>query len=130
MKLLGPQMLYAFFVFFALVLVWRIRPKAVTGLHQVQDAPLGRGHAGGRFATVGGTDPRVDEQTVQEVMQTPVAAEDTEADERALSRLCSLAPRSTSRSIESWRPTRSVVTALQNKNATLWVAFACLMVDQ
>jgi hypothetical protein len=41
MKLLGPQMLYAFFVFFALVLVWRIRPKAVTGLHQVQDAPLG-----------------------------------------------------------------------------------------
>ncbi len=41
MKVLGAQMLYAFFVFFALVLVWRIRPKAVTGLHQVQDAPLG-----------------------------------------------------------------------------------------
>jgi len=27
-------------------------------------------------------DPRVDEQTVQEVMQAPVAAEDTEADEK------------------------------------------------
>ncbi|MNJ81666.1 hypothetical protein D3C77_805800 [compost metagenome] len=27
-------------------------------------------------------DPRVDEQTVQEVMQAPVAAEDTEAEEK------------------------------------------------
>ena len=40
MKLFGSQMLYAFFSFFALVLVWRIRPKAVTNLHQVDDAPL------------------------------------------------------------------------------------------
>ncbi|MNH31677.1 hypothetical protein D3C79_920650 [compost metagenome] len=28
-------------------------------------------------------DPRVDEQTVQDVMQAPVAAEDTEAEEKA-----------------------------------------------
>ena len=35
MKLFRSQMLYAFFSFFALVLVWRIRPKAVTNLHQV-----------------------------------------------------------------------------------------------
>jgi len=28
-------------------------------------------------------DPRVDEQTVQDVMQTPVAAEDTEVEEKA-----------------------------------------------
>ncbi|WP_323828378.1 MFS transporter [Pseudomonas sichuanensis] len=85
MKLLGPQMLYAFFVFFALVLVWRIRPKAVTGLHQVQDAPLGHvamPAAGSPLSAA--LDPRVDEQTVQEVMQTPVAAEDTEADEKGV----------------------------------------------
>ncbi|MGG5290882.1 MFS transporter [Pseudomonas shirazensis] len=82
MKLLGPQMLYAFFLFFALVLVWRIRPKAVTGLHQVEDAPLGHvamPAAGSPLSAA--LDPRVDEQTVQDVMQTPVAAEDTEEDQ-------------------------------------------------
>lgn len=83
MKVLGPQMLYAFFVFFALVLVWRIRPKAVTGLHQVQDAPLGHvamPAAGSPLSAA--LDPRVDEQTVQDVMQAPVAAEDTEEEEK------------------------------------------------
>ncbi|KAB5621835.1 MFS transporter [Pseudomonas parafulva] len=82
MKALGAQMLYAFFTFFALVLVWRIRPKAVTGLHQVQDAPLGHvamPAAGSPLSAA--LDPRVDEQTVQDVMQAPVAAEDTEAEE-------------------------------------------------
>ncbi|MCY1454411.1 hypothetical protein D9M71_714760 [compost metagenome] len=82
MKVLGAQMLYAFFVFFALVLVWRIRPKAVTGLHQVQDAPLGHvamPAAGSPLSAA--LDPRVDEQTVQDVMQAPVAAEDTEVEE-------------------------------------------------
>ncbi|HKS13309.1 MAG TPA: MFS transporter [Pseudomonas sp.] len=81
MKMLGPQMLYAFFVFFALVLVWRIRPKAVTGLHQVDDAPLhhvAMPAAGSPLSAA--LDPRVDEQVVQEQMQTPVAAEDTEAE--------------------------------------------------
>lgn len=83
MKVLGPQMLYAFFVFFALVLVWRIRPKAVTGLHQVQDAPLGHvamPAAGSPLSAA--LDPRVDEQTVQDVMQAPVAAEDTEEEDK------------------------------------------------
>ncbi len=84
MKLFGPQMLYAFFVFFALVLVWRIRPKAVTNLHQVDDAPLhhvAMPAAGSPLSAA--LDPRVDEQVVQEQMQTPVAAEDTEAEEAA-----------------------------------------------
>ncbi|MBA1195059.1 MFS transporter [Pseudomonas entomophila] len=79
MKLLGPQMLYAFFVFFALVLVWRISPKAVTGLHQVDDAPLhhvAMPAAGSPLSAA--LDPRVDEQVVHDVMQAPVAAEDTE----------------------------------------------------
>ena len=40
MKLFGSHMLYAFFSLCALILVWRIRPKAVTNLHQVDDAPL------------------------------------------------------------------------------------------
>jgi MFS family permease len=82
MKLLGPQMLYAFFVFFALVLVWRISPKAVTGLHQVDDAPLhhvAMPAAGSPLSAA--LDPRVDEQVVHDVMQAPVAAEDTEEED-------------------------------------------------
>ncbi len=82
MKLFGTQMLYAFFVFFALVLVWRIRPKAVTGLHQVDDAPLhhvAMPAAGSPLSAA--LDPRVDEQVVQDQMQAPVAAEDTEGEE-------------------------------------------------
>ena len=81
MKLFGAQMLYAFFVFFALVLVWRIRPKAVTNLHQVDDAPLhhvAMPPASSPLAAA--LDPRVDEQTVQDVMHSPVAAEDTEGE--------------------------------------------------
>ncbi|MDD2048747.1 MFS transporter [Pseudomonas putida] len=81
MKMFGTQMLYAFFVFFALVLVWRIRPKAVTGLHQVEDAPLNHvamPAAGSPLSAA--LDPRVDEQSVQDQMQAPVAAEDTEED--------------------------------------------------
>ncbi|MFP3374492.1 MFS transporter, partial [Pseudomonas sp. SIMBA_068] len=67
--------------------VWRIRPKAVTGLHQVQDAPLGHvamPAAGSPLSAA--LDPRVDEQTVQDVMQAPVAAEDTEADQGSVER--------------------------------------------
>lgn len=82
MQAFGDQMLYAFFTFFALVLVWRIRPKAVTGLHQVVDAPLS--HVAMPAASsplAAALDPRVDEQVVQDQMQTPVAAEDTEAEE-------------------------------------------------
>jgi len=79
MKTLGDQMLYAFFCFFALVLVWRIRPKAVTNLHQVEDAPLlhvAMPAAGSPLSAA--LDPRVDEQVVQDQMQAPVGAEDTE----------------------------------------------------
>ncbi|MEE1920356.1 MFS transporter [Pseudomonas sp. 148P] len=82
MQAFGDQMLYAFFTFFALVLVWRIRPKAVTGLHQVVDAPLS--HVAMPAASsplAAALDPRVDEQVVQDQMQAPVAAEDTEDEE-------------------------------------------------
>ncbi|CAI8877425.1 MFS transporter [Pseudomonas sp. IT-196MI5] len=76
MKLFGSQMLYAFFSFFALVLVWRIRPKAVTNLHQVDDAPLHHVAMPDNMTSsplVACLDPRVDEQMVQEQMQNPVS---------------------------------------------------------
>ena len=78
MKLFGSQMLYAFFSFFALVLVWRIRPKAVTNLHQVDDAPLHHVAMPDSMSSsplVACLDPRVDEQVVQEQMQNPVEPE-------------------------------------------------------
>ncbi|VVP96372.1 putative MFS-type transporter YcaD [Pseudomonas fluorescens] len=76
MKLFGSQMLYAFFSFFALVLVWRIRPKAVTNLHQVEDAPLHHVAMPDNMTSsplVACLDPRVDEQVVQDQMQNPVS---------------------------------------------------------
>ncbi|MGE7959597.1 MFS transporter [Pseudomonas sp. NPDC089530] len=78
MKLFGSQMLYAFFCFFALVLVWRIRPKAVTNLHQVDDAPLHHVAMPDSMASsplVAALDPRVDEQVVQDQMQQGSAPE-------------------------------------------------------
>ena len=78
MKLFGSQSLYAFFSFFALVLVWRIRPKAVTNLHQVDDAPLHHVAMPDSMSSsplVAALDPRVDEQVVQEQMQTTVTPE-------------------------------------------------------
>ncbi|WP_339430864.1 MULTISPECIES: MFS transporter [unclassified Pseudomonas] len=72
MKLFGSQSLYAFFSFFAMVLVWRIRPKAVTNLHQVDDAPLHHVAMPDSMSSsplVAALDPRVDEQVVQEQMQ-------------------------------------------------------------
>jgi MFS family permease len=78
MKLFGSQSLYAFFSFFALVLVWRIRPKAVTNLHQVDDAPLHHVAMPDNMTSsplVACLDPRVDEQVVQEQMQNPVEPE-------------------------------------------------------
>jgi MFS family permease len=78
MKLFGSHMLYGFFSFFALVLVWRIRPKAVTNLHQVDDAPLHHVAMPDSMSSsplVAALDPRVDEQVVQEQMQNPVTAE-------------------------------------------------------
>jgi MFS family permease len=78
MKMFGSQMLYAFFSFFALVLVWRIRPKAVTNLHQVDDAPLHHVAMPDSMSSsplVACLDPRVDEQVVQDQMQSPVNPE-------------------------------------------------------
>lgn len=70
MKQFGSQMLYAFFSFFAVILVWRIRPKAVTNLHVVDDAPLHHvAMPAANSPLAAALDPRVDEHMVQEQMQ-------------------------------------------------------------
>jgi hypothetical protein len=84
MKMFGSQMLYAFFAFFALVLVWRIRPKAVTNLHQVDDAPLHHVAMPDSMSSsplVACLDPRVDEQVVQEQMHVDPVPTEEPADE-------------------------------------------------
>ncbi|MCY1282654.1 putative MFS-type transporter YcaD [compost metagenome] len=72
MRLLGAHMLYAFVSLCALALVWRVRPEAVTHLHQAEDAPLH--HVAmpdnlGSSPLVAALDPRVDEQVVEEQMK-------------------------------------------------------------
>ena len=79
MKQFGSQMLYAFFSFFAVVLVWRIRPKAVTNLHVVDDAPLHHvAMPAANSPLAAALDPRVDEHMVQEQMQNTEPAEPAE----------------------------------------------------
>ncbi|MNL42289.1 hypothetical protein D3C87_1647350 [compost metagenome] len=66
------------------MLVWRIRPKAVTNLHQVDDAPLHHVAMPDSMSSsplVACLDPRVDEQVVQEQMQNPVEPEPDPAPE-------------------------------------------------
>lgn len=78
MKVLGSHMLYAFFSFTSLILVWRIRPNAVTNLHQVDDAPLQHVAMPDSMSTsplAAALDPRVDEQVVQEQMVDGVEPE-------------------------------------------------------
>jgi MFS family permease len=72
MKLYGSESLYLFFSFFALVLVLRVRPNAVTNLHQVQDAPLHHIPMPDNMTSsplVAALDPRVDEQVVDDQMK-------------------------------------------------------------
>ncbi|QXI27320.1 MFS transporter [Pseudomonas vanderleydeniana] len=81
MKLFGSHMLYAFFSFFALILVLRIRPKAVTNLHQVEDAPLQHVVMPEAMSPLGAAlDPRVDEQVVLDQMCTNSVSPAAEAE--------------------------------------------------
>ncbi|MES2819784.1 MAG: MFS transporter [Pseudomonadota bacterium] len=71
MRFVGPQMLYAFFSACGLLLVWCIRPAAVTNKHQVEDAPLHHIPMPDSMASsplMAALDPRVDEQVVHEQM--------------------------------------------------------------
>ncbi|MGA4633848.1 MFS transporter [Pseudomonas solani] len=69
MKQVGPNMFYAFASVCALVLVLRVRPDKVTGLHRVDEAPLH--HVATPEVSsplVAALDPRVDEQVVHDQM--------------------------------------------------------------
>ena len=75
MKMFGGNMLYAFVSFAGLVLVVLIRPKAVTHIHQVDNAPLHHVAMPDSMSSsplVVALDPRVDEQVVQDQMQTTI----------------------------------------------------------
>ncbi|MFP6849183.1 MAG: MFS transporter [Pseudomonas sp.] len=79
MRFLGANMLYAFVIGCALILVLRIRPEHVTNLHQVDDAPLH--HIPMPDSTTSSPltaalDPRVDEQVVQEQMHETTVVQD------------------------------------------------------
>ncbi|EPN51604.1 major facilitator transporter, partial [Pseudomonas syringae pv. actinidiae ICMP 19096] len=78
MKVFGGHMLYAFVCGAAAILVLLIRPKAVTHLHQVENAPLHHVAMPDSMSSsplVVALDPRVDEQVVQDQMQTTVEPE-------------------------------------------------------
>ncbi|WP_164171185.1 MFS transporter, partial [Stenotrophomonas maltophilia] len=69
MRLFGANMLYAFVSACALILVWRVHPEKVSGLHRVDDAPLHHVPTPDNMTSsplVAALDPRVDEQAVQE----------------------------------------------------------------
>ena len=71
MRLFGANMLYAFVSACALILVWRVHPEKVSGLHRVDDAPLHHVPTPDNMTSsplVAALDPRVDEQAVQEQM--------------------------------------------------------------
>ncbi len=88
-----PRLLYLFIGACALVLVWRVRPQDVRGLHRVDEAPLG--HVAVPVAMAGSPlsvalDPRVDEAVVQEQMQgeappagEPLPESDTDSAQQA-----------------------------------------------
>lgn len=78
MKMFGSNMLYAFVCSAALILALRIRPKSVTNLHQVEDAPLHHVAMPDSMSSsplVVALDPRVDEQVVHDQMQATVEPE-------------------------------------------------------
>ncbi|KTT42603.1 MFS transporter, partial [Pseudomonas oryzihabitans] len=86
MNLVGPNMLYAFVVLCGAILIWRIRPDAVTGKHLVDEAPLSHvqmpeGSTSSPLAAA--LDPRVDSQVVHDQMHTEPVVEEEPAEEGA-----------------------------------------------
>lgn len=86
MNLVGPNMLYAFVVLCGAILIWRIRPDAVTGKHLVDEAPLSHvqmpeGSTSSPLAAA--LDPRVDSQVVHDQMHTDPVVEEELAEEGA-----------------------------------------------
>ncbi|MBA1250751.1 MFS transporter [Pseudomonas luteola] len=93
MNWFGANMLYASIGVCGLILVWRIRPQDVKGLHRVDEAPLQHVPMPDSLASsplVAALDPRVDEQVVHDQMQnaeavaTPAEAADEETSSSAV----------------------------------------------
>lgn len=83
MKMVGANLLYAFFSVCGVILALRVHPGAVTGLHRVDEAPLHHVPTPDSMTSsplVAALDPRVDEQDVQQQMQVSEPAPADSAD--------------------------------------------------
>jgi MFS family permease len=106
MNWLGANMLYAFIGLCGAVLVLKIRPQDVTGLHRVDEAPLQHVRMPDSLASsplVAALDPRVDEQVVHDQMQSvgTVMPEDEKPGEEA--KVSSIIPANETSEIEETR---------------------------
>ncbi|WP_152221926.1 MFS transporter [Pseudomonas sp. SCB32] len=88
MKLFGANMLYAFVCACSLILIWRVQPEKVSGMHRVDEAPVK--HVATPDSMVSSPlsaalDPRVDGRAVAEQMKgtdSLVAAPEAEEESR------------------------------------------------
>ncbi|MBG6288758.1 MULTISPECIES: MFS transporter [Pseudomonas] len=91
MKVFGANMLYAFVCACSLILIWRVRPERVSGVHRVDEAPVKHVATPDSLASSplsAALDPRVDEAAVEEQMKgndnsAPVPEKGTEAEEES-----------------------------------------------
>lgn len=88
MKLFGANMLYAFACACSLILIWRVRPEKVSGVHRVDEAPVKHVATPDSLASSplsAALDPRVADQTVEEQMKgndAPASAPESEEESR------------------------------------------------
>ncbi|MCP1622278.1 MFS transporter [Pseudomonas nitroreducens] len=89
MKLFGANMLYAFVCACSLILIWRVQPQKVSGVHRVDEAPVKHVATPDSLASSplsAALDPRVDEAAVEEQMKgndTSAPAAEPEAEVEA-----------------------------------------------
>ncbi|MFV3334379.1 MFS transporter [Pseudomonas sp. NY15437] len=91
MKVFGSNMLYAFVCACSLILIWRVQPEKVSGVHRVDEAPVKHVATPDSLASSplsAALDPRVDEAAVKEQMtrndtSAPVTESEAEAEEES-----------------------------------------------
>ena len=77
MRFVGANMLYVVVLMFSLLVAWRVQPRFATHLHQVDDAPLrhiAMPDSTSSSPLAAALDPRVDEQTVHQQMESDAPA--------------------------------------------------------
>ena len=88
MKLFGANMLYAFVCACSLILIWRVQPEKVSGVHRVDEAPVKHVATPDSLASSplsAALDPRVDDRAVEIQMKgadSSVAAPEAEEESR------------------------------------------------